>query len=66
MSNVVVSGGGGDSGAGAGLGLIAGILIVILAIAFAIWYFGFNAGNPSHPTNVNVAPPQINVYSPSS
>jgi hypothetical protein len=63
MADVVVTG---DGGSGAGAGLIVGVLIVILAIGFAIWYFGFNPANNKSGTDINVQPPQINVNVPSA
>ncbi len=62
MSDVVVTGGGGDLGVGAGM--ILGIVIVVLAILFAIWFFGFNGAGNGGKTDVNVQPPQINVQNP--
>jgi hypothetical protein len=64
MADVVVTGGGG-SDSGVGTGMILGILIVIVAIGFAIWYFGLGGNGASHDTNINVQPPQINVQNPS-
>ena len=62
MADVIVTGDRGDSGVGAGM--IIGILIVIIAAGFAIWYFGFGGFGTSHTTNVNVSPPQVNVNNP--
>lgn len=62
MADVVVTGDGGDSGVGAGM--ILGILIVIIAIGFAIWYFGLGGNGANHDTNINVQPPQVNVNNP--
>jgi hypothetical protein len=64
MADVVVTGGGNNSGVGAGM--IIGILIVILAIGFAIWYFGFNGTGSKSSTDKNVNPPTINVNPPAS
>ena len=64
MADVVVTGnGGGDSGVGAGM--IVGILVVIVAIGFAIWYFGLGGNGANNSTDINVQPPQINVNVPS-
>jgi hypothetical protein len=64
MADVVVTGdGGSDSGVGAGM--IIGILVVIVAIGFAIWYFGLGGNGASNgDTNINVQPPQVNVNNP--
>jgi hypothetical protein len=59
MADVIVTR---DGGSGAGAGVIIGVLIAILVVGIAIWYFGFSA--PSRTTNINVAPPQVNVQNP--
>jgi hypothetical protein len=64
MADVIVTGGGGSGSSGLGAGMIVGVLVAILAIGFAVWYFGFNGAGTSHTTNINVSPPQINVQSP--
>ena len=60
MADVVVTRDG-DSGMGAGI--ILGILVAIIAVAFAVWSFGFN-GAGDQGTTINVAPPQVNVQNP--
>jgi hypothetical protein len=57
MADVVVTRDG-DSGLGAGM--IIGIVVVLLAVGFAIWYFGFGgnaAPNNSTDININNNPP---------
>ena len=59
-----------EGGSGVGGGIILGILIAILAIGFAIWYFGFSGAG--HATtinvtpNINVAPPAVQVSAPAA
>jgi hypothetical protein len=59
-----------EGGSGLGAGVILGILIAVLAIGFAIWYFGF--GGMGHATtinvspNINVAPPAVQVSAPAA
>jgi hypothetical protein len=64
MADVIVTRDG-DSGMGAGM--VLGILIVLLAIGFAIWYFGFGGfGTNDGATDVNINNPQVNVQPQSS
>lgn len=64
MADVVVTR---DGGSGVGVGMILGILIVLLAIGFAIWYFGLGgAGTSDGATDVNINNPQVNVQPQSS
>lgn len=56
-----------DEGSGLGAGMVLGILIALLAIGFAIWYFGFGgAGTNDGSTDVNINNPQVNVQPQSS
>ena len=52
-----------EGGSGVGGGIILGVLIALLAIGFAIWYFGFS-GAAHSTTNINVTPPQVQVSAP--
>ena len=65
MADVIVTRGD-NGGSGVGAGLIAGILIVVVAIGFAIWDFGLGGNGSNGTTNINVQPPQVNVNLPSA
>ena len=64
MADVIVTR---DGDSGFGSGMIVGIIVVLLAIGFAIWYFGFGGnGSTTDQPDVNINNPQVNIPAPSA